>query len=159
MSEWDDYQRILVRGGTLEEFNAKTINLLNDPYFNSNDFQMTEEALVGIQSYFQSGALTFDEETNLAVMYRDLGRTLAELSIPVLAVFGMLDSQVDWKATANLYVKSSIQGSTTLAPVYLEHCNHVMLKSETGGINEVLPADPPACDGYYEAMADWLEAL
>lgn len=159
MSEWDDYQRILVRGGTLEEFQALTKNLLMDPYFNSNDFTMTAEILANIQSYFQSGALEFDEATNLAVMYPDMGRTLEALSVPVLAVLGRLDTQVDWAATGELYKKAAQSGGMTLTTAYLDSCNHVMQKSVTGGINEELPEDVPACNGYFETMGAWLDSL
>ena len=107
MSEWDDYQRILVRGGTLEEFNQKTANLMIDPYFNRNDFLMTEEILVNIQSYFQSGEMAFDEATNQAIMYPELETTLRRLFIPVLAILGRLDSQIDWRATGALYLRAA----------------------------------------------------
>ena len=159
MSEWDDYQRILVRGGSLEEFNAKTKNLLADPYFNKNDFQMTEEILVNIQSFFQSGALTFDKDTNQVVMYSDLEDTLSNLSIPVMAILGRLDTQIDWKSTGDLYLKASKQGGMQLTPVYLDNCNHVMQKSVTGGVYEELPPETPTCDGYFDAMSTWLHSL
>ncbi|WP_395373444.1 hypothetical protein [Marinicella sp. W31] len=159
MSEWDHYQRILVRGGTLEEFNAKTKNLIADSYFNKNNFQMTEEILTNIQAFFQSGALTFEEDTNLIVMYPNLEKALTNLSIPVMVILGRLDSQIDWKSTGELYSKASIQGNMQLTPVYLDNCNHVMLKSETGGIYEELPLNTPACDGYYDAMAVWFKSL
>ncbi|MEM7704769.1 MAG: alpha/beta hydrolase [Pseudomonadota bacterium] len=159
MAEWDHYQRILVRGGTLEEFSEGTQHLMADPYFNSNDFQMTEEVLHNIQSFFQSGELTFDEATNLAVMYPNLEETLTNMNIPVLAILGSLDTQVDWKATGALYEKAAKKGDMELSPVYLAGCNHVMQQSVTGGIYEELPADAPACDGYYEAMARWIREL
>lgn len=159
MSEWDAYQRILVRGGTLEEFNAKTANLIADPYFNDNNFQMTEDILQNIQAFFQSGEITLDEATNLVVMYPNLEATLTNLSIPVIAILGRLDTQVNWQATGNLYSKASKNGSMQLTLMYLDNCNHVMQKSVTGGINEELPPDTPACDGYYQAMTRWLNSL
>ncbi|MEL7447832.1 MAG: alpha/beta hydrolase [Pseudomonadota bacterium] len=159
MSEWDDYQRILVRGGTLDEFNASTENLLADPYFNSNNFQMTEEVLRNIQSYFQSGALEFDEATNLAVMYPGLESTLSKLTVPVLAVLGRLDTQIDWQAVGELYSRASKSGGMKLTRVFLDDCNHVMQKSVTGGVNEELAAGTPACDGYYDALGAWLDSL
>lgn len=159
MAEWDHYQRILVRGGTLEEFSEGTQHLMADPYFNSNDFQMTEEVLHNIQSFFQSGELTFDEATNLAVMYPNLEETLTNMAIPVLAILGRLDTQVDWKATGTLYEKAAKNGDMELSPVYLARCNHVMQQSVTGGIYEDLPTDVKSCDGYYEAMGQWLSTL
>lgn len=159
MSEWDDYQRILVRGGSLEEFNAKTEHLIADPYFNANGFEMTEEGLINIQSFYQSGAFTFDEHTNLAVMDANLEETLSGLSIPVMAVLGRLDTQVDWKATGELYARASKKGSMQLTTVYLDNCNHIMRESVTGAIHEPLGPDAPACDGYFDAMAAWLDSL
>ncbi len=159
MAEWDHYQRILVRGGSFDEFSEGTRRLMADPYFNANDFQMTEEVLNNIQQYFQSGELQFDENTNLAVMYPNLEETLSSLEIPVLAILGRLDTQVDWKATGELYQRASERGGIDLTSVYLDRCNHVMQQSDTGGIYEELPPDVPACQGYYDAMSDWLQKI
>ncbi|MEM8547854.1 MAG: alpha/beta hydrolase [Pseudomonadota bacterium] len=159
MAEWDDYQRILVRGGSLNEFLEATPNLMADPYFNSNEFTMTEEQLTNIQGYFQSGDLQFDQATNLAIMYPSLETALERLSIPVLAILGKLDTQVDWQATSRLYAKAANAGNMMLTTVLLEQCNHVMQKSVTGGVNEDLPPSTPACDGYYAAMQAWLQGI
>ena len=159
MSEWDDYQRILVRGGTLDEFNALTRNLMADPYYNSNDFTMTEEVLGNIQGFFGSGALEFDDETNLAVMYPELEKTLTRMAFPVLAVLGKRDTQVDWRATGELYAKAAEAGDMQLTAAYLETCNHVMQESVTGGVNEGLPDDAPKCAGYLDSMGRWLDSL
>jgi len=121
MSEWDNYQRILVSGGTLDEFNANT--------------------------------------KNLAVMYPNLEDTLASLSIPVMAILGRLDTQIDWRDTGELYSRASQKGDMQLTTVYLDHCNHVMRKSVTGGVNETLPPDSPLCDGYFDAMEKWVRSL
>ncbi|MEO0615107.1 MAG: hypothetical protein AAFY69_03135 [Pseudomonadota bacterium] len=159
MSEWDDYQRILVRGGTLEDFNASTQNLMADPYYNGDNFVMTAEILANIQAFFGSGALEFDDETNQIVMYPDLESTLRRLSIPVMAILGRLDSQIDWQATGALYERAAQQGGMQLATVYLDNCNHVMQRSVTGALYEDLPPETPACDGYYGAMRKWFRVI
>ncbi|MEM6810094.1 MAG: alpha/beta hydrolase [Pseudomonadota bacterium] len=159
MSEWDDYQRILVRGGTLEDFNASTQNLMADAYYNGDNFQMTAEILANIQGFFGSGAFEFDDQTNQIVMYPDLESTLRRLSIPVIAILGRLDSQIDWQATGALYERAAQAGGMQLDTVYLDNCNHVMQTSVTGALYEDLPPDTPACAGYYDAMRTWLQGV
>ncbi|MEM6819696.1 MAG: CocE/NonD family hydrolase [Pseudomonadota bacterium] len=156
MSEWDENQRIFTRGGSLAEYNAATQNLMKDPYYNSNNFQMTAETLAGIQSWFQSGEMEIDDETNQIVVYPDLESTLSALAIPVLAVLGRKDTQVDWQAAGELYQRAAESGDMQLTTVYLDDCNHVMQRSLTGYVYEELPPDSPACDGYYEALESWL---
>ncbi|MEM9304199.1 MAG: alpha/beta hydrolase [Pseudomonadota bacterium] len=159
MGEWDDYQRILVRGGSLEEFNAATGNLMLDPYFNSNDFRMTEDGLRNIQSFYRTSDLDFDEASNLAIMYADLPSALKAMDVPVLSLLGRLDTQIDWQATGLLYAEAAKAGAMQLSQIYLDNCNHVMQQSQTGGVNEVLPTDVAPCEGYYEGMASWLKRL
>jgi len=159
MREWDDYQRILVRGGTLEEFNAKTKNLLADPYFKGNGFVMTAESLAGIQGFFQSGAMSFDQETNLAILYPNLQGTLEQMSIPVLANLGRLDTQIDWRAVGALYQRAADKGNMKLESVYLNECNHVMQKMITGALYEELPPGASPCDGSHEAIETWLRSM
>ncbi len=159
MSEWDDYQRILVRGGTFEEFLATTSNLMSDPYFNSNNFVMTEEILANIQGYYQSSGMAIDEETNLPILYPNMEQALTDLSIPVLAILGRLDTLVDWQATSALYSRAAENGGMALTTVYLDDCNHVMQQAVTGGTNEEIEPGTPVCEGYYETMETWLNAL
>lgn len=157
MSEWDHYQRILVRGGSFEEFQSRTQNLMKDSFFNSNDFQMTEDILNNIQGFFQSGAMQFDSETNLAIMYPGLKTVLSKIDFPVLTILGRKDTQIDWKAVGKLYRDASQNGKMPLTLRLLDNCNHVMQKTDNGGLYEDLPPDTPSCEGYYQAMDDWLK--
>ena len=159
VAQWEEYQRILVKGGTLEEFNAKTGKLMADPYYNSNNFVMTQENLQGIQGFFQSGAMVFDEETNLAVMYPKMKEALRSLSIPVLALSGRVDTLVDWRAAQALYDRAAQDGLMQLTSVVLPGCNHSMQQSVTGSEAENLPPGTPLCAGYLETMETWLESL
>ena len=159
MSEWDEYQRILVRGGTLEEFKAKTKNLLADKSFNSRGIVPSEGMIKGFNNYYKTAPFKMDERTNLAIMYPNFEKALENISIPVLAVLGKLDSQVDWKKTGELYNKVARKNKMALTTVYLDNCNHVMQKSETGALGEELGDKPVPCDGYYDSMKNWLNEI
>jgi esterase/lipase len=86
---------------------------------------------------------------------------LSKIDIPVLAILGEKDTQVDWKKTQIIYEKTI--GSNSKADLTVQtfsNCNHTIQKCETGGINENLGKFGYAtCDGYYDAMLIWLNKL
>ena len=162
MDEWDHYQKILVRGGeSLEDFLKAIPNLMKDPYFNPNNFQFTEEVFTAVQNAYQNNGASYDDSTNLSIMVKDFESKLRSLDIPVLAILGEKDSQVDWKKTQILYEKTI--GSNSKADLSIRtfpNGNHTIQKCESGGINENLEKFGNAvCDGYYDAMLMWLNKL
>ncbi|MDW3646043.1 MAG: hypothetical protein R8P61_03195 [Bacteroidia bacterium] len=162
MNEWDHYQKILVRGGeSLENFLNAIPNLMKDPYFNPNNFQFSEEVFNSIQYAYQNNGVSYDDSTNLAIMVKDFENKLKRLDIPVLAIFGERDTQIDWKKTQIIYEKTI--GSNSKADLTIStfsNCNHTIQNCESGGINENLEKFGYAvCDGYYDTMLMWLNKL
>ncbi|MEL7162810.1 MAG: alpha/beta hydrolase, partial [Bacteroidota bacterium] len=85
LGEWDYYQKVLVRGGeSFDNFLAGITNLMNDPYFNPDDFQFSEEVFKSVQSAYQNNGMNYDDSTNLAIMVDDFERKLSGIAIPVL---------------------------------------------------------------------------
>jgi len=97
----------------------------------------------------------------LAIMVDEFETTLGRITIPVLAIFGEKDSQVNWKSTLKLYRKTignEPKGSLTVKT--FPNGNHTLQKCKTGGINEDLEKFGHAfCEGYFEAMGTWLNEL
>ena len=162
MDEWGYYQKVLVNGGeSLENFLDAIQNLMKDPYFNPHDFQFTEEIFMSIQNAYQNSGAKYDDSTNLAIMVDNFENMLSKIDIPVLAVFGEKDSQVDWKSTLKLYRKTiGAHPKTNLTIKTFPNGNHTIQKCESGGINENLEKfGYTVCDGYYEVMLSWLNKL
>lgn len=101
----------------------------------------------------------FDEESGLWTYIPDFRQTLLKVNCPVLAIFGENDSQVDWRKTKILYeqtIGKSRKGTLTIKTFPV--CNHSIQKCKTCGYMENLGEYGwRACDGYYEAMSDWLK--
>ena len=162
MKEWDHYQKVLVRGGeSLDTFLNTIPNLMQDPYFNPNNFQFTEEIFQAVQGAYQNNGVRYDDATNLAIMVDDFEQKLSDIKTPVLAIFGEKDSQIDWLKTQRLYQQTI--GANPKADLTIQtfpNGNHTLQKCETGGINEDLePFGYAHCDGYYEVMRAWLDGL
>jgi len=83
---------------------------------------------------------------------------LARLNIPVLAIFGEKDCNVNWRSTVALY--SETIGKNPNASLTIRRFpdgNHNLQHAQTGGLREMLQmSEHRASPGYYEAMADWL---
>jgi hypothetical protein len=85
---------------------------------------------------------------------------LSQLDIPVLALLGEKDTNVNWRKTRALY-ESTIGRNprATLTVRTFPNCNHAMNVSATGSVREVegMPLDAGVkCDGYYETQIEWL---
>ncbi|MEO1712694.1 MAG: alpha/beta hydrolase [Bacteroidota bacterium] len=162
LKEWDFYQKVLVRGGeSYESFLAGISNLMQDPYYNSNNFQFTEEIFLAIQNAYQNSGMRYDETTNLAIMVDGFEEKLKTINLPVLAILGEKDSQVDWKKTQAFY--EATIGKNSKADLTIKtfpNGNHTIQKCKSGGIDEDLePFGYAVCDGYYETMLQWLNEL
>lgn len=100
----------------------------------------------------------FDEASGLWVVIEGFEEKLREVEIPVLALFGANDSQVDWRKTKALYERTIGQApAADLTIKVFENCNHNLQKCQTCAFGEDLSAlQWQACDGYYETMHAWL---
>lgn len=100
----------------------------------------------------------FDAKSGLWVYIDNFKEILLKINCPVLALFGVNDSQVDWRKTKKLYEKTiGTNPNAALTVKVFENCNHNLQKCITCGYQEDLSTlNWQACDHYYETMVDWL---
>lgn len=125
-----------------------------------NVTEVTEEGkkkyLQNQKSYANKGH--FDKKTGLWVYIDNFDQLLQKINIPVLALFGENDSQVDWQATKKLYEKTiGLNLDSELTIKTFKNCNHSLQKCQTCAYREDLSElGWKACDSYYEEMETWL---
>jgi hypothetical protein len=160
MNEFDHYVHVLRYGGeTYEQFTLSTNTLFTDPFYISlGESRVSEAEFTSAQEYYKHSGDVFDEKTGLRVLVRNFESTLSKIQCPVLAIFGNLDSQVDWQKTKALYKRTiGINSKAKLEVKTLSNCNHNMEECRTGGILENLEKyEGESCDGYYDNMREWL---
>lgn len=111
-----------------------------------------------IQEHYKTRADYYDEASGREIVVPQFATVLSELDIPVLALFGELDSQVDWRGAKALYETSIGKNARAeLTVKVLPNCNHAMYKSETGALFEDLSKfNWQPCEGYLATMETWL---
>lgn len=163
LQEWKRGREILISGGDYDAYLAATQNLRNDPavrYF-AGDLTGTREEFEAEQDAFMRTRADFEFDENLSVVrVRDFEGMLASLNVDALALFGELDTNVDWQAARALY-ESTVgrNGEATLTVRTFPGCNHAMNVSQTGSVREVegTPLQMGTkCNGYYETQVDWI---
>src|SRR5215469_18122646 len=85
-------------------------------------------------------------------------KMLARVHVPVLAIFGEKDRNVNWRSTVALYSQTIGKNpNASLTIKTFPDGNHNLQQARTGGLREMLQmSEHRASDGYYEGMADWL---
>lgn len=160
MNEWDHYMKVLRNGGeSYEQFTLSTNKLFTDPFYLSlGEKRVSETEFNTAQEYYKKSGDLFDDETGLRILVPDFEKTLNKVECPVLAVFGQMDSQINWRKTQELYQKTlGKNAKTSLEIKSLPNCNHNIMKCETGGRFENLEKyEGEVCDSYYETMKAWL---
>jgi fermentation-respiration switch protein FrsA (DUF1100 family) len=88
----------------------------------------------------------------------DFERMLARVNVPVLAIFGEKDRNVNWRNTMRLYSETIGKNpNASLTIKTFPDGDHNLQQSRTGGWREMLQmSEHRASDGYYETMTDWL---
>ncbi len=160
LGEWRRGFEITSHGGTFNDYLAATQTLRRDPFmvYLSGGKDEDEAAFLAEQKQFLSGAFQVDETTGLMVYVPHFQRMLARVSIPVLAIFGERDRNVNWHNTVALYSKTIGKNqNASLTIKTFPDGNHNLQQARTGGLREMLQmSEHRASAGYYEAMADWL---
>jgi pimeloyl-ACP methyl ester carboxylesterase len=161
MGAWRRGFDLTARGGTFEAYVAATRVLRHDPFmvFLSGDAEPTEAGFLAEQRRFRAGEFEVDEETGLMVYVPGFREMLARLDVPVLALFGEKDRNVDWRKTRALYTETIGRNPKARLTVRtFSEGNHNLHRSRTGGYREMLEIlkNPVMSDGYYETMRDWL---
>jgi uncharacterized protein len=111
------------------------------------------------QRRFRAGELEVDDETGLMVYVPGFRALLGRLDIPVLALFGEKDRNVDWRKTRALYTETIGRNPKARLTVRtFPDGNHNLHQSATGGYREMLELlkGPVVSDGYDETMVEWL---
>ncbi len=163
VAEWQKSFDILRLGGSYADYLAADENLRNDSFYQylTNYVKPLDEvSFRREQEKFRSGEINVDEETGLMVYVPEFEKILNAINCPVLAIFGEKDTNVDWRKTMRLYQKTI--GKTPGANLTIKTFpdgNHVIRKSETGGIREMNQAinSAPYSEGYLETKLRWLE--
>ena len=115
-------------------------------------------AFLAEQKRFLSGTFQIDEATGLMIYVPHFEHMLARVNVPVLAIFGEKDRNVNWRNTVALYSKTIGKNpNASLTIRTFPDGNHNLQQAQTGGLREMLQmSEHRASEGYYEAMADWL---
>ena len=160
LGEWRRGFEITSRGGTFEDYLAATQNLRRDPFmvYLSGGKEEDEAAFLTEQAQFRSGAFQVDAATGLMIYVPHFERMLSRVNIPVLAIFGERDRNVNWRNTVALYSRTIGENSGARLTIRtFPDGNHNIQRAPTGGLREMLDmSERRASDGYYEAMEVWL---
>ncbi len=156
VGEWIEGTRITYSGGSYEAYQNATPHLgKNKFWLRFTNGGITEAGYYSYQRPFMQGEL--DEETGLQVYVANFESILSNIDIPVLALFGELDMNVDWEKTKSLYERT-LAPNTDLTIKSFPNCNHNMFQCRTGGFYEFQDSNLPwtRCDGFLDILADWL---
>lgn len=122
-----------------------------------------QEALGDVESYIQKSTDAFIGQFRskwfLSAMQSDPGPDWAQVKVPVLALFGELDVQVD--ATQNATALEEIlttAGHPDFTIVTLPDANHVFQAAQTGAISEYRLLEQEFTPDFLPTMTDWLLA-
>ena len=159
--EWLNGFRIQRNGGTYLEYINATPTLHKDSFIKKLRGEYNEERFLKFQKYLIDNDITIDKKTGLQIMLHEFEKTLEQINIPVLAILGEKDSQVDWKETIELY-KKAISKNAPLTIKTLPDCNHFIRTCETGGYDEshkvlIEKGLGQICDGYFDTIRSWLK--
>lgn len=162
VNQWLKGIKIAHSGGSYEEYMNATQALQNNKFWSrfvkQNYGELSEEVYTGFQKPLMKRKL--DPETGLPINIDNFEELLSSVNIPVLALFGEKDMNIDWRKTKSLYEKTiGVHGDLTV--VSFPDCNHSIQECETGGFHEfqdnIFP--PERCDGFLSAIENWLKNI
>ncbi|MEO1022753.1 MAG: alpha/beta hydrolase [Bacteroidota bacterium] len=159
-NEWLAGFKIQHSGGTYAEYEAATPTLATDDFIKKLRGEYNEERFLKFQNYLIENEIPIDEETGLQIFIEGFEETLSRIDIPVLAIFGEKDSQINWEETAVLY-KQTLGKNAPLTIETFSDCNHMIRSCETGGFDETMAVLREkglgeTCDGYINTIERWL---
>jgi uncharacterized protein len=161
MSEWRRGFDLTAQGGTFEAYLEATKTVRHDPFmtFLTGSPEQSRTEFLEQQRRFRTGEFKVDGETGLMVYVPGFRDLLGRLDIPVLALFGEKDANVDWRKTRALYTGTIGRNPRARLTVKtFPEGNHNLHRSRTGGYREMLEIlkSPVMSEGYYETMQEWL---
>lgn len=130
----------------------------NEP--GSSEYESGRKLYYQNQKKWLSNDNSFNTELGLEIHVPEFEKILKSVSIPVLAIFGDNDRNVDWKKTKSLYENTiGVNNNSKLTIKVFENADHNLRLSKTGGYLETQQNDYvkyPIVDGYYDVMVQWL---
>lgn len=161
VNQWLQGIKIAHSGGSYEKYMKATKALQNNEFWSrfikQNFGEMSKEVYTDFQKPLMEEIL--DNETGLPVYINNFEETLSNIKIPVLALFGEKDMNVDWKKTKLLYEKT-MGHNTDLTIKSFPNCNHSILECQTGGFYEFQDKmfSGKRCDGFLSTIEKWLKS-
>ena len=147
---------------SVENSSRATPSLAKDPFIKKLRGEYTEKRFLSYQKWIRDNSPVFDPETKLMVFVPGFEEVLRSIHIPVLAIFGGGDSQVDWRATRALYQKTIVPPAVLMTRT-LSRCGHTMQTCERCAYGDTRGKDirrngfGRGCPGFLEAMTTWLD--
>lgn len=162
MDEWWRGFRITSQGGTFEDYLAATQDFRRDPFvvFLNGGKEEDKAAFLAEQKPYLSGQFKVEGATGLMIYVPHFQQVLSRVNIPVLAIFGEKDRNVNWRQTLTLYSKTIGRNpKASLSIRTFPDGNHNLQQAQTGGLREMIEMkEHRASVGYYETMEGWLRA-
>ena len=154
---------ITSQGGSLADYLAATERLRHDPFmlrFTGGSPEVDPASFAEQQRRFRSGEAVVDPATGLMVYVPGFDALLSGLEVPVLALFGERDRNVDWRRTRALYARTiGANPAASLTVRTFPDANHNLHRAATGGLREMEEmTERVPSEGYYEAQVEWLRA-
>jgi uncharacterized protein len=164
MQEWKRGFELLRTGGSYEEYRSATRNRRGNPYlvrmagvgFSRAAYEREQVEFRGAERRRRT-----EMDTGMPLYLLDFDTMLSGLNIPVLALFGEKDLNVDWRKTRALYETTIGKNpKATLTVRTFASGNHNIDVCETGSMREMQSmVTRRKCDGYYAAQIEWLKTL
>ncbi|MDN3204543.1 alpha/beta hydrolase family protein [Algoriphagus sediminis] len=159
VNELEKGVRLTHSGARFEEYLKATQNLRKNPFLNrfNGGFQITEAGYYEYQKEFMKKEL--DENTGLEIYIPNFEQILSDVHCPVLAIFGEMDMNVNWKKTEALYSRTIPSNQLTIRS--FPNCNHNIFQTKTGAFYEFEDTQKEyiRCDGYLETLYNWLKQI
>ena len=157
---WQKTFNTVWKGKTYEEYLKAFSPIKNDPLVNYlGIYELDKPTFYGYQHQFNSGVLTVDKESELLIYVKHFDELLSSLDIPVQALFGEKDTNLDWRKTAELYRKTIGKNpKASLSTKIFANANHSLKQCDICSVREANDKawQNPYAEGYFETMSDWL---
>lgn len=159
--------------GVADSIMAKNVALqkaIFDTLRGSQDFSKLEDSLVKFNTLAQPsvsaemarkkvktqlGSLT--KPSYYSLLDYDPTQDLSKLEIPVLAIFGDKDTQVDLEMNQSP-IKSALQKSGTSYQINVfPDANHLFQEAETGSVREYASLKSEFVDGFIPMLSEWIK--
>jgi uncharacterized protein len=163
MQEWRRGFELFANGASHEEFLAATTHLRANAYITrmtGDDYSRDNFEREQVKLQTAPRPLPIELETGMKIYIHDFDTLLSRLNLPVLALFGEKDLNVDWRKTRALYEATiGANPNASLTVHTFPNGNHVIDVAETGSLREMRGMGARRkCDGYYTTQVEWLKS-